>query len=49
MLDPITLLFAAAFASVFIFGLGLDLGFKIGRAVEKRIAVTFQGTGGPTP
>ncbi len=30
MIDPITLLFGAAFAGVFLFALGLDLGYRIG-------------------
>lgn len=36
MLDPITLLFGAAFASVFIFAEGFSLGFKVGSAVKKQ-------------
>lgn len=30
MIDPITLLFGASFAAVFVFALGLDIGFKMG-------------------
>lgn len=30
-MDPITLLTTCAFAAVFLFALGLDLGFRIGR------------------
>jgi hypothetical protein len=36
MVDPITLLTLAAFAAVFAFATGLDIGIKVGRALERK-------------
>jgi len=34
-MDPLQLLIACSFAAVFMFALGLDIGFKMGRATRQ--------------
>lgn len=41
MFDPFTLLFATSFAVVFIFAIGLGLGFCIGNAAKKQDAPKY--------